>query len=224
MFFLGYAEHLTLPLQRLSLESSLNMKIVEIIDVLSVGTFSNSNTWKTACTQVNKSIAKVDWPHGSGQFTIRPLKHGNGVKPIKIPCLRALQKLGWEIEKLPPSDPLTNVLNSGDLDALLFTERGYIGFEWETGNISSSHRAINKLLLTLFQGAIKAGIIVVPSAKIYRFLTDRVGNITELRPYLPLWRALPTSEGCLRIIVVEHDFENPRVRKIPKGTDGRAMR
>ncbi len=200
------------------------MKIVETIDVLSVGAFSKTEAWKTACSQVNSAILKVDWPHRSGRFTIRPVVQANGVKPIKKPCIAALRKLGWSVETLPPSDKATSVLNPGDLDALLYTQNGYIGFEWETGNISSSHRAINKLLLTLFQGAIRAGIVVVPSARLYKFLTDRVGNITELRPYLPLWRALPIAEGCLQIIVVEHDMENTRVRKIPKGTDGRALR
>ncbi len=198
------------------------MKIVETVDVFAVGPFSESGIWKEAQAQVIDAVMKVDWPHGSGQFSIRPVLQGNGVKPIKTPCLRRLRKLGWEIEALPPIDTVEGVLKSGDLDALLSTDSGYLGFEWETGNISSSHRAINKLLLTIFQGGIRAGIIVVPSARLYRFLTDRVGNISELRPYLPLWRALPVVDGCLQIIVVEHDRENPRIRKIPKGTDGRA--
>jgi hypothetical protein len=35
---------------------------------------------------------------------------------------------------------------------------GLICFEWETGNISSIHRSINKICLGLLKGAIKAGI------------------------------------------------------------------
>ena len=55
------------------------------------------------------------------------------------------------------------------------------------------------------------------------FLTDRIGNIGELRPYLPLWSSVPIKEGVLRIEVVEHDATSLNVEKIPKGTDGRAL-
>ena len=198
------------------------MKIVETIDLFSVGSFSRSSDWAKACQDITQSIVATDWPHGSHSFTIRPGKHINGVVPIKRPCLRSLKKLGWQTEALPELKP--GVLTSGDIDALLQTPAGYVGFEWETGNISSSHRALNKLFLALHDKAIIAGSLVVPSASLYRFLTDRVGNITELRPYFRLWRALPIAQGCLRIYVVEHDSESPRARKIPKGTDGRAKR
>lgn len=198
------------------------MKIVETIDLFSVGSFSKSSHWTKACQDITRSIEGTDWPHGSHNFTIRPGKHINGVVPIKSPCLKNLKKLGWQTEALPELNP--GVLTSGDIDALLQTPQGYVGFEWETGNISSSHRALNKLFLALHDRAIVGGGLVVPSAALYKFLTDRVGNITELRPYFRLWRTLPIADGCLRIYVVEHDSESPRVRKIPKGTDGRAKR
>jgi hypothetical protein len=198
------------------------MKVVETVKVLAAGPFSKSAEWKRALSDASQAIRATDWPHGSGEFTIRPIRHGNGVKPIKTPCIRALHRLGWKIETFPKLKQ--GVLTSGDLDALLETLNGYVGFEWETGNISSSHRALNKLLLTIFQEGIKAGILVVPSSRLYGYLTDRVGNIKELRPYIPLWQALPIREGCLQILVVEHDREDPRVRRIPKGTDGRANR
>lgn len=168
------------------------------------------------------AVKCTDWPHGTGSFKIRPERHGNGVLPIKSPCIRKLRKFGWRTERLPKLP--TGVLTTGDLDALLDTPIGQIGFEWETGNISSSHRAINKLVLTLHRGGILGGFLVVPSAELYRHLTDRVGNIVELRPYFPLWRAMPMKNGCLRIVVVEHDETSKRVRRIPKGTDGRARR
>ncbi len=198
------------------------MKIVEVVDVISAGPFPSSPQWKRACRQVSEAIRVTDWPHGSGKFSIRPEKHGNGVLPIKKPCLKRLAELGWRTEQLPRL--ADGVLTPGDLDALLQIPGGFIGFEWETGNISSSHRAINKLLLTLHQGDVLGGLLVVPSANLYRFLTDRVGNITELRPYFALWRAIPVLDGCLRIVVVEHDRIAKTVRPIPKGTDGRARR
>ena len=72
-------------------------------------------------------------------------------------------------------------------------------------------------------GGLVAGVLVVPSDGLKGFLTDRIGNIGELRPYLPLWSSLPIREGVLRIEVVEHDATSFDVPKIPKGTDGRAL-
>jgi hypothetical protein len=108
------------------------------------------------------------------------------------------------------------------MDAAYFGATGIVCLEWETGNVSSSHRSMNKMCLGLLQGAIKAGVLVVPSRALYPYLTDRIGNIAELEPYFPLWEATPCEEGVLEIIVIEHDATSLKVPKIPKGTDGRA--
>ena len=202
------------------------MKIVETHDVFSVGAFPKSGEWHSACLQVKEAILATDWPHGSGKFTIYPLSgkkrgEGNGVVPIKKPCIAHLKKSGWLTEKLPPLP--RGVINPGDLDALYQCAKGFIGFEWETGNISSSHRAINKLLLTMQLGGLIGGFLIVPSDTLKVFLTDRIGNIGELRPYLLLWSSIPILEGVLRIEVVEHDATSFDVPRIPKGTDGRAI-
>jgi len=202
------------------------MKIVELHDVFSVGPFPESEEWQTACEHVQEAIYATDWPHGSGYFKIYPesgkkRREGNGVVPIKKPCIRRLRKLGWLTEKLPPLKK--GVIKPGDLDALFKCSAGFIGFEWETGNISSSHRAINKLLLTTQAGGLIGGFLVVPSDQLKVFLTDRIGNIGELRPYLPLWSSMPIKEGVLRIVVVEHDAISFDVPRIPKGIDGRAI-
>ena len=112
----------------------------------------------------------------------------------------------------------------GAMDAAYVWAGGIVCFEWETGNISSSHRSLNKLCLGLLKGVIKAGMLVVPSRQLYPYLTDRIGNISELEPYFPLWRATPCAEGVLEIVVIEHDDVSVDVPKIPKGTDGRAQR
>lgn len=202
------------------------MKIVETHDVFSEGAFPQSEEWHSACIHVKDAIRITDWPHGSGKFTIYPQSgkkrgEGNGVVPIKKPCIEHLKQSGWLTEKLPPLD--RGVMKPGDLDALFRCRRGFIGFEWETGNISSSHRAINKLLLTMQLGGLIGGFLVVPSDNLKPFLTDRIGNIGELRPYLPLWSSIPILEGVLRIEVVEHDATSFDVPRIPKGTDGRAI-
>lgn len=59
----------------------------------------SSPEWKTACDQVQQAVLATDWPHGSGTFTIHPESgkkrgQGNGVVPIKLPCLEKLRELG----------------------------------------------------------------------------------------------------------------------------------
>ena len=95
--------------------------------------------------------------------------------------------------------------------------------EWETGNISSSHRAMNKLALGLTSGVIAGGVLLVPTRDFARYLTDRIGNEWELLPYTPLWQSITVTRGYLAIFAVEHDREDTSVQRIPKGTDGRAL-
>jgi Restriction endonuclease BamHI len=135
-----------------------------------------------------------------------------------------LEELGWRVEGFPPL--ASNVLRPGDLDALVVRDGHYIGFEWETGNIASSHRALNKLVLGLIHRAVIGCFLVVPTRVLYGYLTDRVGNIDELRAYFPLWSAASTAvqNAVLRIYAVEHDRIDETVALIPKATDGRALR
>lgn len=175
---------------------------------------------------MDNAIGLVDWPHNTGTFVIYPESgkkrgEGNGVGPIKIPCVQSLARRGWLTERLPRLE--AGVIKPGDLDAIYFSNAGAIGFEWETGNISSSHRAVNKLLLTMQVGGLTGGFLVVPSDTLKLYLTDRIGNIGELRPYLPLWRSIPICNGVLQIVVVEHDATSRAVPRIPKATDGRAL-
>jgi hypothetical protein len=131
-----------------------------------------------------------------------------------------LQAKGWRIE-----GKAKNALDErlGDLDAVLSGPANPIVVEWETGNISSSHRSMNKLMLLLKAGIISAGVLVVPSRKLYVYLTDRIGNIQEIKPYFALWKSVPCREGVLEIVVIEQDATSNDVPRIPKGTDGRAL-
>ncbi len=202
------------------------MKIVSQHDLLNAHLFGAVPELDRAAQDVHAAILSTDWPHGSGAFTIYPESgkkrgQGNGVVPIKLPCLSALRQRGWRTEALPVI-PNARVLETGDLDALLETPGGYIAFEWETGNISSSHRAVNKLLLAMQEAPILGSFLVVPSNRLKLWLTDRIGNIGELMPYFPLWTRVTGVSGALRVIAVEHDAESLNVPRIPKGTDGRA--
>ena len=145
---------------------------------------------------------------------------GNGVVPIKVGMMTALERAGWQLEERMD---LATSKRPGALDAVLYTESGAFAVEWETGNISSSHRAINKMALGLLHEALVGGALIVPSRELYPYLTDRVGNWTELEPYVDLWKSVPCNNGILQIVVVEHDATSMDVPRIPKGTDGRAL-
>jgi hypothetical protein len=200
------------------------MKVVHVEELIRLGEIAKSEFWKTLHDDLIKLICEVDWPIGSGQFLIYPESgkktgQGNGVKVIKNSLMTKLASLSWVLEC--PLD-IATLRSPGAIDAVLETPYGKVAFEWETGNISSSHRALNKLSVGLIKGVISAGILVVPSRKLYQYLTDRVGNYEELTPYLELWKNIKCSSGILEIIVIEQDGTSTDVPRIPKGTDGRA--
>lgn len=140
--------------------------------------------------------------------------------------LLELGSRGWETETLPPlpaGSVSGDVLTTGDLDALLRNRESYVGFEWETGNVSSSHRAINKLLDGITRGRLQGGILVLTARETARYLTERIGNFEELAPYFEFWQRYPVPNGALRIYGVGHDALDPSVPHIPKITAGRAL-
>lgn len=201
------------------------MKIVREVTLLSCGKYALSAEWKRTRKSLYKAICEVDWPRGSGKFTIYPESgkargKGNGVTPIKIGLMEELERQGWKLE-----EPLGIAIlkRPGKLDAVLYTKYGPVALEWETGNISSSHRALNKMALGLLKGVLACGILVVPSRELYKYLTDRIGNMPELEPYLDLWRSIPCKQGVLEIVAIEHDAISRKVPRIPKGTAGRAL-
>jgi len=195
------------------------MKIVHVETVLSCGTYAKSKHWQQTRAVIHDAVKKCDWPPNSGKFTIHPEIDGNGVVPIRKEFIANLKKRQWTIE-----GPAKNLLgqNLGDFDAVIAGPEGFIVAEWETGNISSSHRSMNKLTMLVADKVIAAGVLIVPSRNLYVYLTDRIGNYRELEPYLNLWKSVPCKSGVLEIVVIEHDAESNDVPKIPKGTDGRA--
>ena len=212
------------------------MRIIESVDLVRKRGFTKTSTWQRAVKEVEAAVALADWPFGSGKFSLNPdpiatkngtlTRYSNGVKPIKLPMLRHLSSCGWKTEALPKLSVGTrgkDVLTTGDLDALLFDDDCYVGFEWETGNVSSSHRAINKLLDGITRGTLQGGFLLVPMRETSCHLTERVGNFEELAPYFELWERYPLPEGALRIYGVAHDALDPTVPHIPKGKDGRAL-
>ena len=195
------------------------MKIIHIERLIDEGRISSTSEWRQFEQDIRNAIATIEWPPNSGSFTLYPGRHENGVVPIKEACMIHLVSQQWRREYV------LSEIGVGKIDAVLRTEQGLFGFEWETGNISSSHRAINKMALALLKKVIIGGVLVLPSREMYRYLTDRIGNFPELQPYFPLWQSLNTNihRGVLEIIAIEHDATSLNVPRITKGTDGRAL-
>jgi hypothetical protein len=196
------------------------MKIVQEVSLISVGNFEESSDWCIIRTEIRDAISLIVYPPGTSSFTINPIKHGNGVKPIKEACMIALKdRFGWRLEtriNYATKSP-------GKVDATKVIDNYLFALEWETGNISSSHRAVNKMVLGLLRGILLGGALVLPSRKLYPYLTDRIGNYEELEPYFDVWRAVQIQEGFLAIFVIEHDHLDSNVPTLTKGTDGRAL-
>jgi hypothetical protein len=201
------------------------VKIIHVETLINKGSFAHSRHWKMVRKNLHEAIKEVVWPTGNDKFTIYPesgkrRQKGNGVKPIKSGLMLHLQRNGWKLEE--PLD-IAFRRQPGKLDAVLVTKYGPVALEWETGNISSSHRALNKLCVGLIHGKLAGGILIVPSRDFYQYLTDRVGNYEELVPYLDLWKGVSCLSGLLEIVVIKHDAVSVDVPRIPKGTSGRAL-
>lgn len=198
------------------------MQIKRIEFLIQKGPFSHSPEIGKIIEEIKKAVLLVSWPEGSDEFTIFPVKQANGVVPIKENFLRHLFQNNWKLEHRMA---IASRLRPGKVDAVKSLSDGrFFAVEWETGNISSSHRALNKMLVGLLDGILAGGILVLPSREMYQYLTDRVGNFLEIAPYFPLWRNLQINEGVLAVIEIEHDATSMDVPPIRKGTNGRALR
>ncbi len=203
------------------------MNFVKLIDA---GGFAESPAFARIETDLRDAVDHVRWPPDAPDFTIVPepgkkRDMGNGVTPIKNGFIALLRERGWKLEQRY-SRKDESVARPGAFDAWLSLEdEGLPPFvaEWETGNISSSHRAMNKMALGLVEGRLSGGVLVLPTRRLYTYLTDRIGNVKELEPYFPLWSSLNVRQGFLGVIVIEHDRESWDVPRIPKTTAGRAI-
>lgn len=196
------------------------MKIVQEVSLISVGSFEESSDWSIIRAEIREAISLIVHPPGTSNFTINPTKHGNGVKPIKEACMIALRdRFGWRLE----TSINYAIRSPGKVDATKALDNHLFALEWETGNIYSSHRSVNKMVLGLLRGVFLGTVLILPSRKLYPYLTDRIGNYEELEPYFDVWRAVRLEEGFLAIFVIEHNQVDSNVPTIIKGTDGRAL-
>jgi hypothetical protein len=227
------------------------MKWLRTLILFDKGEVVESKDWASIHESYARSIASIDFPVGSGFLKIRRKYkvgkewHRNGVKYLRTRFLEHMVKVeGWHPERVVdiapdrrPSvirqfpgtgsveEPITSKFGGFDF-ATVAKDGTKIAIEWETGNISSSHRSMNKLAIALANGIIDAGVLIVPSRSLYDHLTDRVGNIGELSGYLSMWETQKASvvKGLLAITVVEHDelTDDAEFPFLPVGNDGRA--
>lgn len=228
------------------------MKISHTHNIFNEGPFPSSTEWKSAREQVIEAINGVYWPPGSDEFVINPQRKGNGVKPIADRFEENLDKKeGWEatgdihfktllkerslydsvIESLAPYfDEPETIVSSAWFDGMKevqFRGKKHLTVvEWETGNISSSHRSLNRIALGFRTGILTAGIIILPTRDLYNYLTDRVGNYPELEQYFPVWETLENEveNGVMEAIAVEHDGTSDSVPLTGKLKDGMSDR
>jgi hypothetical protein len=160
-------------------------------------------------------------------------RHWKPEDPLDISSLMETYKASKEAEELfleyPSKQAITEPLHNmvGDFDhSFRIADKWRAVIEWETGNISSSHRSMNKLCLALMASQIEVGVLIVPSRELYPHLTDRIGNWMELSPYLHFWKRAGkfVEKGLLAVTVVEHDelTDDPKVPYIAQGKDGRS--
>lgn len=228
------------------------MRCLRTLILFDKGDLARSEDWNAVHDAYSRSIASIDFPRGSGKLTLKKKIQDadgqwrrNGVGYLKSSFLKNIVDVeGWEAEgdveianngtrpevRLFPSLELHDegvVSQFGGFDLVTSGASGTkVAIEWETGNISSSHRSMNKLCIALSNGVIDVGVLIVPSKELYAHLTDRIGNIGELSPYIDLWAGLGKSvtKGLLAITVVEHDqlTDADDFPYLPRGNDGRA--
>jgi len=198
------------------------MRILQIRDIIDVNNTKARPEIQNVLKQIQESILHMDNPPNTTRFVLHNKRQANGVKPIKNTFVTRLSQLGWKLEhKLD----IGHTDRPGPIDATYPIQSKFFAVEWETGNISSSHRAINKMVIGILNQQLLGGVLVLPSREMYTYLTDRVGNFRELEPYFPVWEkaVYPFTEGYLAVIEIEHDDVSNNVPPIPKGTDGRAL-
>jgi hypothetical protein len=228
------------------------VKWLRTIIIINKGGIVSSEDWQKIHTSYVRSIQSIDFPKGSGKLLLRRKEkredgqwNRNGVGYLRKRFLEHMVKNEeWKAEAgftkeirqnqvefclYPSLEPHQEPIKAtfGDFDFLTEAPDGTrVAIEWETGNISSSHRSMNKLSIALSSGVVNAGVLIVPSRDLYEHLTDRVGNISELSSYLSLWKATGEGieRGLLAISVVEQDeltsaSDHPYLHV---GTDGRA--
>lgn len=159
----------------------------------------------------------------SGEFTINSSKKNcNGVVPVKEGIYHRLEVYyEWFREK--PLAYFEDAQKGGPIDVYKeFGDRAHpfnVGLEFETGNISSAHRSMNKLCMGIKHGDLQMAFLIMPIKRLAYYLTDRVSNYEELAPYFGLLDDFP-----IVVFGFDADHYDPTAPLLAKGRDGMSKR
>lgn len=148
------------------------------ISPLACDLIKNNPLAECAYNEVTNSILK-NVTSGYDVFILNNAKKNcNGVVPVKERCYQILEdEYGWYREK-PLSYFHDDAKKGGPIDVYKEFHQGentlYAGLEFETGNISSAHRSMNKLCIGLVKGEIAIAFLMLPIKAMSFYLTDRV--------------------------------------------------
>lgn len=156
----------------------------------------------------------------------------NSVTPIKAGLIKLLhENYQWETEHhlqvLRDNAPSSSDDNKrkrgqgGGIDVYKeFNFQGYmfrVGIEFETGNVASVHRSLNKLSMGIQSRELDLIFLILPVFNLAQYLTDRVANYEEIEAYFPLF-----SEKPFIALGFEAENYSPEFPVFEKGRDGNA--
>lgn len=154
----------------------------------------------------------------------------NSVTPIKAGLIKLLHdNYQWETEhhlqalrdNVPSSsdDSKRKRGQGGGIDVYKeFDFQGYmfrVGIEFETGNVASVHRSLNKLSMGIQSRELDLIFLILPIFNLAQYLTDRVANYEEIEAYFPLF-----SEKPFIALGFEAENYSPEFPIFEKGKDG----
>ena len=176
-----------------------------------------------AYTEVVKSIVNNVTP-GKNIFILNNTsKNCNGVVPVKEQCYQILENDYLWFREKPLNYFQSDAKKGGPIDVYKEftdnTQKISAGLEFETGNISSAHRSMNKLCMGIKKGEVDIAFLMMPVHNMSYFLTDRVSNYEELEPYFPLLEEYPFV-----VFGFNADKYDSNAPLLPKGQDGMSHR
>lgn len=178
---------------------------------------------KQAFYEVAQSIRNNVTLHHNSFILNNSSKNCNGVVPVKEKCYEILEEQFLWFREKPLAYFRDDAQKGGPIDVykefITSTETFKVGLEFETGNISSAHRSLNKLCVGIKKQELDMAILMMPIKRMSFYLTDRVSNYEELEPYFLLLDDFP-------FIVFGFDAEeySPDAPILPKGKDGMSPR
>ena len=178
---------------------------------------TTNSSAKAAFRQIQDSIVTNHSPNKTFFEINNKEKHGNGVVPIKEGIYKSLEeKYQWFREK-PLNYFKNDAKKGGPIDVYKAFDKDTfrVGIEFETGNISSAHRSLNKLALGIIKSELELAVMLLPVSKLAYYLTDRVSNFDELEPYFVLFNEYPFI-----ILGFDADKYTEAVPILSKGRDG----